>query len=516
MNNMTRLNKISAILGLAGVLIFPGCSLDEELRSNITVDQAQKYIVDQEPDFDILLAAAYNSGSTFMTQDRIWALQEHATDELIPPTRGGDWDDNGDWRQLHAHKWTGEHTLITNAFSELLTGAYNAGNILQFEGVPAATAAQARFLRAFYYYHVLDNWGKFPHREPGTSLLVPPVTMEAEAGTNFLIAELEAVLSALPDGTPVNAGKANKNAARMLLSKLYLNRGTFKDRSNPTFPEADMDKVIEYTTDIIESGAYSLSENYYDNFTPDNSTASTENIFVTVSNKGVPQAFGNGIQSRWFATLNYDQAPGGWNGFATLGDFYDKFEDADMRKKYDDPVAKAGGGFNMGFLIGQQYKPNGDPINGLIFTKEVSLIEKGANLKVTGIRVVKYRPDFDTPWQPGNDYVHYRYSDALLMKAEALLRTGDNGGALALVNEVRAARIDPANPLGSLTLQALLDERGRELYWEGHRRNDLVRFGQFLSARPTKGDESDPKYLVYPIPLSQLAVNPNLSQNEGY
>src|SRR5690349_17604457 len=102
---MNRLNKISAILGLAGVLIFPGCSLDEELRSNVTREQVEDQIV-TDPNFAALLAGAYSQSATFMTQDRVWALQEHPTDELIPPTRGGDWDDNGDWRQLHAHKWT--------------------------------------------------------------------------------------------------------------------------------------------------------------------------------------------------------------------------------------------------------------------------------------------------------------------------------------------------------------------------------------------------------------------------
>lgn len=514
---MNRLNKISAILGLAGVLIFPGCSLEEELRSNVTREQVQDQIV-EDPNFPALLAGAYTQSATFMTQDRVWALQEHPTDELIPPTRGGDWDDNGDWRQLHAHKWTSEHTLITAAFSELLVGAYNAGNILSFGSkVPADVAAEARFLRAFYNYHVLDNWGLFPHREPGSSLLDAPVTMKGAEATDYLISELEAILPNLPEGSPATAGKASKNAARMLLAKLYLNRGTFADRQNPTFAEADMNKVIDHVDDIIASGAYSISDlsDYFSNFTPDNSTASTENIFVTVSNAGIGQAFGNGVQSRWFATLNYAQAPGGWNGFATLGDFYDKFEDDDVRKHYDDPIAQENGGFNLGFLIGQQYDKNGDPIQDLVFTREVSLIEKGTNLRVTGIRVVKYRPDFTTPFQPGNDYVHFRYSDALLMKAEALLRNGDDAAALTIVNDLRAKRISPPHPLATLTLESLLDERGRELYWEGHRRNDLIRFGKFLEGRDSK-PASDPKYLVFPIPVNQLAVNPNLQQHPGY
>jgi starch-binding outer membrane protein, SusD/RagB family len=512
---MIQLRKISTILGLTGALVFSGCSLDEELRQDITGDEAKEFIDNGETDPVVLLAAAYNSTATFMTQDRIWSLQEHSTDELIPPTRASNWDDNGDWRVLHAHKWTGEHTLITQSFNELLTGAFNAGNILKFD-VSSAVKAEARFLRAFYYYHVLDTWGQFPYREPGSDLLQLPVTYTAEEGTAFLISEVESIINELPDGTLANNGKANKNAARVLLAKLYLNRGTYLNRATPSFPTADMDKVIAYCTDIINSGSYSLTDIYFNNFTPDNTAVSTENIFVTPSTAGVGQAFGNGMQSRWFSTLHYAQNPGGWNGFATLADFYDKFEDTDTRKSYEDPTAKANGGYNLGFLVGQQKKPNGDPIENLIYTKEVKLIEKEANLDYTGIRVVKYRPDYGTPFQPGNDYVHFRYADVLLMKAEALLRNGNAGDALTLVNELRAKRIEPDSPLAALTLDNLLDERGRELYWEGYRRQDLIRFGKFLESRPTKQGVSDPKYLVYPIPFAQLAVNPNLKQNTGY
>lgn len=501
---------------LAIIIIGTSCSLDEALRQDISGEQAEQYAEGGEPDWDALLGAAYTASATFMTQDRIWAMQEHPTDELIPPTRAANWDDNGDWRVLHAHKWTAEHNLITQAFNELLTGAFNAGNILQFDNVPPEVSAAARFLRAYYSYHVLDTWGKFPYREPGSDLLALPATFETEEGTNFLIDEIEAIMDDLPEGSTANAHKANKNAARMLLAKLYLNRGTFLNRVSPTFPTDDMQQVIALTTAIIETGQYTLNEKYYDNFTSDNTTTSTENIFVTANTGGVPQPFGNGVQTRWFATLHYSQPPGGWNGFATLGPFYDLFSDNDIRKYYEDPIAMERGGYNLGFLIGQQYDIEGEPIPNLIYTRDIQLIEKGANLDYAGIRVIKYRPDFDTPYQPANDYVHFRYADALLMKAEALLRTDDATTALALVNEIRNIRINPNQPFTALTLDNLLDERGRELYWEGFRRQDLIRFGKFLDDRPTKPGISDNKYLLFPIPDAQLAVNSNLTQNEGY
>jgi hypothetical protein len=148
----------------------------------------------------------------------------------------------------------------------------------------------------------------------------------------------------------------------------------------------------------------------------------------------------------------------------------------------------------------------------LAFTKEVSLRETGDNLEITGIRVIKYPFDYASAGdQKDNDWVIFRFADVLLMKAEAQMRSGGDG--LAVVNQVRAKR--GATALGALTEQDLLDERGRELYWEGFRRQDLIRFGKYLEPWQEKA-ASDPRVLLFPIPSDQLAVNPNLTQNPGY
>jgi hypothetical protein len=218
--------------------------------------------------------------------------------------------------------------------------------------------------------------------------------------------------------------------------------------------------------------------------------------------------------------------PGGWNGFATLSDFYNKFEAADQRlgKAYTYPGAlpNPGNRRNVGFLIGQQYNLTTDAAlkdrgnNPLIFTPAVSLRETGSNLEVTGIRVSKYPYDYNHYNKDitDNDWAVFRYSDVLLMKAEALLRSGNAAGGLTIVNALRAAR--GASALASLTLDNLLDERGRELYWEGWRRQDLIRFGKYLLAWQEKPADQGTKNLLFPIPSSQLAVNPNLTQNPGY
>jgi len=168
--------------------------------------------------------------------------------------------------------------------------------------------------------------------------------------------------------------------------------------------------------------------------------------------------------------------------------------------------------------VGQQYDENGVALkdrqgNPLNFTVNSPIISSGSNLEDTGIRGIKYIPDYQNPGTPNNDYVLLRYSDVLLMKAEAMLRKGDATGSLAIVNQIRVAR--NATPLASLNLSSLLDERGRELWWEGWRRQDQIRFGTFLDAGPQKA-ASSATYLLFPIPSIAISGNPNLVQNPGY
>jgi starch-binding outer membrane protein, SusD/RagB family len=462
-----------------------------------------------------LLTNAYNTIAGTYTVGNFWHLQEHTSDELIGPTRGPDWDDNGQWRALHAHTWNADHTLIGGAFSDLLSAQFAASNVLQFNP-SAQQAAEARFLRALTIFSVLDGWGQCPYRENLTDYRIDPKTFTAADGIDFIISELNAIINDLPASGP--AYVANQNAARVLLMKAYLNKGAFENRAAPTFDQGDMNQVISLADQIT---GYSLDVNYYDNFAPSNDAVSTENIFTFYSQNGDR---GTGTEGTWFQISHYNMDPGGWNGFATLSDFYDKFDASDVRRgqyyAYPQSRPNPGHRVNVGFLAGQQYNLTTDaPLqdrkgNPLIFTPQVSLRETGDNLEVTGIRGEKYAYDYaNYNSQNNNDWVVFRYADVLLMKAEAMLRNGDAGGALTIVNQVRTTRGESA--LGAVTLDDLLDERGKELYWEGWRRQDLIRFGKYLDLWQEKSAD-DPKNLLFPIPSNQLAVNPNLEQNPGY
>jgi hypothetical protein len=500
----------------AAVTLTVGCTkLDEKLRGDLNLEQAQ-----QITDVTALLKGCYNGLTGYQTQDLIWALQTLSTDEGIPPTRGGDWDDNGVWRVIHNHTWTAENDRINGTFNNLLGVVFSTTNMLNFKPT-AEQAAEAKFIRAFVMYTVLDVWNQVPFREPGENLLNAPKVLKGIEALNFIIAELNAVIPALPDNGSNKAYQANKNAARALLMKCYLNKGAITNRAAPTFDNADMAQVISLANTIITSNRYALKTDYFENFAPANGEDDKgEMIF---SSQNVRGTSGGNCRFQYHCGSHYNQNPSGWNGFTTLSDFYDRFQAGDKRLGGARSFT-ASTGWTSGFQVGQQYKDNGVTKlkdrngNDLIFTRAVKLIESGPTLEVTGIRVAKYLPDYNStfglPDQVENDYALIRYADVILMKAEAELRSAAPGTALTTINGLRSVR--GAASLTAVTLNDVYDERGREFYWEGMRRPDMIRFGKFLAPFQEKPGTSDAKYLLYPIPSSALAVNPNLAQNPGY
>jgi len=222
---------------------------------------------------------------------------------------------------------------------------------------------------------------------------------------------------------------------------------------------------------------------------------------------------------------------GGWNGFSTLAEFYDLFEGApntnfvgdgqeERRGWVPDAVTASAqnSGIGYGMLVGQQYDNSGNKLkdragNDLVFSKEISLTN---STESNGVRVIKYHPyDGSDAGQSFRSHeIIFRYADAHLMKAEAMMRNG--GSATALVNELRVLR--GATALGSVSESDLIDERGRELYVEYWRRNDLLRFGQFTKNWEHKNAEEigNTTRNLFPIPLAAIISNPNLVQNPGY
>ncbi len=542
----------SKILSLAmlGSTLISCTKLDQKLNSALTSNEAANALGANGT--QLLLQTAYNDvGNPFADPGNIFALEEVTADECVVPTRAGDWDDNGKWRALKKHTWGPDGVdIILNEFNALNKLNFDATNVLAFNPT-ALQAAEAKFLRAIALYQLLDLYGQFPIRNPGESLLNAPKVYSGEEAVQLIIKELNDAVTGLPATTTID--KANKDAANFLLMKVYLNHGAFVNRAAPTFSNADMQKVIDLGEAIRTSGKYDYSANYFDNFNPTNSTTK-EGIFASPNSAGV-SVNNNRIDNRWWATLHYNQytprnPQAGWNGFSTVADFYNSFgvngtvpkqtpEDTLLDPRIGGRFYKGStdvSGIRPGLLIGQQYNEKGEALkdrkgNLMKFDPNIveDLKETGNDLEIKGIRAVKYVPDYSDNGKnysntAGNWLILFRYPEVILMIAEAKMRLAspDNAGALTLVNGLRSRRGAPA--LTSMTLvntssiaapNTLLAERGRELYWEVVRRTDLIRFGVFTKAFQLK-PATDNKYLVFPIPSTALASNPNLKQNPGY
>jgi hypothetical protein len=475
-------------------------------------------------------------------QANLFALTEVTTDEFLVPTRGTDWGDNGLWRVLHTHNWNGEHAHIVTVWNQFNANQLLASQILDPRSNPSAVnIGEASFVRAFSMWIVLDLFGQVPFRDvtlPSSSL---PEVLTGQPLIDFIMADLDQAISNLPAttaGSGAANGRASKAAARYLKAKVLLNKHIYLGGDAQG---ADMTEVISLIDGIADDG-YALEGGYFDLFRdlPDNET-----IWSLASSAG----------NRIYNGLHYNSTPlggGGWNGFATLAEFYDLFEgdpnqnrvdlagnalDGQEERRGGVPPAglpytgrpgtidngglEAGSNVGFGFLIGQQYALNGSALQdraGAPLTFKREFLDGQGNTsfinndETTGIRLLKYNPRYGEGFV-GHEIV-FRYSDAHLMKAEALMRSG--GDPTAMVNELRVLR--GATPLGTVSAQQLLDERGRELYAEIWRRNDLIRFGSFtrdwLFKEPDAVDNPDKQ--LFPIPPAQLLANPNLIQNPVY
>ena len=471
------------------------------------------------------ISSVYGSLNQLISQENWYALNEHTTDELLGPTRGTDWDDFGTWRRLHLHTWAGDHNQINNVWNGLNGALFQT--TLAAELLTGQAQAEGKFLRSYFRFLMIDAFGQMqtrPATAPASS--IPNVVPRALA-IDTIILELESAVAGLPAYTGTNRHLATKEAAWTLLAKLYLNKAVYK--ANPespagpyTFAAADMNKVIEYCNNVAANPLLQIETNYWDNFVWTNNSTSSENIFVRRNSDGINVVWATAMGG------HYNQTPSGWNGFTTLSDFYDSFEDADVRKStslpgFTDQVGTKAG-FNVGQMRGPQGQRIGNPLvdlkdrsnNPLVFTRNVSIFFNG---EASGIRTNKFPLNPATINDGGfgstNDFVFLRLSDVRLMKAEAALRGGTSAETpLAIVNDIRTKR--SASVLASVTLNTLIAERGRELYLEGWRRNDMIRFGIFNSPVQERPNASEGYKVVFPLPNIALSSNPNLKQNFGY
>ncbi len=546
---------------LLGVASFSqACTnLDEELYSEVV--PANFFKTDAQ--FVAALGAAYTQFGGYATGD-INEVQEMTTDEQVVPTRGSDWDDGGTQRRLHLHAWGYDDGFMNNPWDFCYSGVSTANRLIyQFQtladggqvdaDVAKAYIGELTTVRSFFYWQLVDLYGNVPYdNDYANALPAPPQIPRATVYAN-IITDLEAAVPALTenvDGTTY--GRMNYWAGKFLLAKLYLNAQVYSGT-------AEWDKVISECDEIINSGKYTLESNYFANFNVDNSS-SKEFIFAIPYDQIFFQGFNLDMATLHYGSqYTYNLTGQPWNGYCTLEKFYNSYEDADLRKgdvgTVDGPQVRRGN-----FLAGYQYTlagakviddgadgadPDGKPLNfgnmgDLIDGQPAPQInELGPQAwRQSGVRIGKWEFQIGATENMSNDYSVFRYADVLLMKAEALWRksgSATDAGALALVNQVRerAGLSDLTSLDGKLSFDLtgpvvsggeLFNERGREMFAEHSRRQDLIRFGfwsmvaKWVLPYHNVGDvlKSDAYLSLYPIPKAKLATNKSLVQNPGY
>ncbi len=444
-----------------------------------------------------------------------WYLQELSTDEALIS-----WNDQT-VKDFHYQTWDANDVFIKafyyrvfyqvalcNEFLRQTTDAKLADRGVDADLKADIThyRAEARFLRALSYWHAMDEFGSVPFvtEDDPVGAFFPKQISRADL-FSFIESELKAIEPDLVDARQNEYGRADKAADWTLLAKIYLNAGVYTGQEMNT-------ECLTYCNKVIDAG-YSLQPEYQDLFLADNDVNNSEAIF-TVNFDGVHTKTYGGTTFIIHASVGGTMDPaasgidGGWAGLRTTSAFVNKFDD--ITGETDSRA--------MFWTDGQSLE-----INDVGKFEDGYAINKFKNVTSSGT------PGSDLGF-PDTDFPMFRLADVYLMYAEAVLRGGAGGDvatAVGYINQLRErAYGDTSGDIteSDLTLDFILDERARELYWEGTRRTDLVRYGKFTGGEylwPWKGGikegvATDGKYNIYPIPSSDITANPNLIQNPGY
>ena len=454
------------------------------------------------------------------------SMQEIPSDEAMIPQRGSDWFDGGLWLRAHQHQSTADDGVFNNAWIFLYQGALQCNSVISLlkgtdlvaEADKAQFIAELRSLRAYWYFQLADSYGDVPlvTDESDPSVTEPEATPRADV-FNFVVAELNAAAPDLSRSTGVDTyGKINFWANRAILSRVLLNAEVMTGTAQWGAAEDAADEVIN-------GGQYMLTDSYFENFDPDNDNgfnSTTENIWVIPYDAPAVAGGFNLVQMtlHYSSQQTFSTQDQPWNGYCTLQEFYESYDDDDLRKGVSGDQQTRGN-----FLAGPQFETDGvtpvldgsaDDPGGeeLDFTPEVNALFPNAH-RQAGARVFKYGFEIGTPNSLKNDFPIIRYAEVLMNKAEAMRRQNSAGSSM-FVNMIRS-RADLGDVNDNMTDDEFLAERGREFFFEATRRQDLIRFDQYSRAWFGKPASSETDKL-FPIPVSQLNANKNLTQNAGY
>jgi hypothetical protein len=563
-------NKIKILILAIAMLFSYRCTdlvevvLDESLAGSVSDDELVTSAV----------APAYARLSTLFLHTHLFCLQIISSDEGILPARGGkDWFDGGVFYQLHQHECLATNAKIRDTWNDLTLLLSRCASAIEAITPMAETDATAKVflaevkgLQAYYNMLCLDLWGIAFQKEDPQEL---SVILRGNDAVEFIRSELEAVVGELK--IDVGPGRLTQGGAYALLTRLHMNAAVWRDPYSTDFgfTDADMDKVIEYSTNVIDNYDYAMSAEYFEIFSNDNHT-NKELIFAIDQRPDLSSSHNRmcywSMSGSFYGNPLYPNGDG-TDGGAITQEFYESWEDAyapvdpaDADARFfwerliipaDSTIAADDFHLNRGIYRGLQQglqnagkkqpffvDDEGEYYIGPVkdirrvaedayvdYLLEVDYTAEGSDYN-RGFRVQKYdwsRVSTNGTNNGEHDLVIVRLADMYMLRAEAKLRKGDAAGALADVNFVRASRTarpaltPPALP--ALDLDILYRERGFEFYWEHQRRTDMIRFGKYEDPLIEKTN-SDVHKRLFPIPQTAIdgtsIIDGYLVQNASY
>lgn len=513
------------LLGLSIVLLFFSSCVDD-LNTEPKVELSLENLLKQDPNAVLgLLSKMYGtfalSGPTGPTSQDISGPDAGETafmrgiinlEDFTADGMKNRWGDDGLDQLTTTSKWDENNKFFRYLYDRVYFTVPNCNNLiraLKNTDVPDKEQyiAELRFLRSLAYYYMIDCFGKgVLVTEDDLGSVVPKAQSDRKQMFQYVESELLDIESVIP--VTNTYGRANKAVIRMLLSKLYLNAKVY-------IGEEKYSEAAVYINKVINEGGYSLAPNFVSVFSGDNDT-SKEIIFPLIADPLVSQSYGNAtylingsISADTMSPSTYGINGNGWQGHRATKAWYGLFG-SNQQELESSPDERA----KLFWTSGHTYEMDNYKtwINGYPSIKFRSTSFSGSPTTT----------DFS-----GTDFPLYRLADAYLMYAECYLRGAANTNAtlaLQYVNDVRSRSKASLINSTELTLDFILDERGRELNLEGHRRTDLIRFGKFTGGNylwPWKGGVKEgvsipDSYNLFPIPITAMQSNPNLTQNPGY
>lgn len=523
MKNINTYKIAIAVFMMAMSIISCTKDLDRKPTNGITNEAQYKSLAGYQQVLGTLYATFVFGGAGPWGENQFlkqyFNLQEATTDEVVLT-----WDNP----QYHSMSWTADQTNIGAFYNILLSNITLCNNFIMesgdhkisergFSGQDALTirkyVAEARFLRAYFYSLLLDLYGNPPFATEETLASgTSPKQINRKELFNFVEAELKDIEPQLAEPHANPYGRADKGAAWALLSRMYLNAETYTGA-------AKYSDAITYCNKIT-TGGYALIKNYSWLMLADNYKNTDEFIFTINFTNSNQQTTWGGTNYIMLGSAGVDSETSGLNGtwdtFRMTPAIPALFPTADTTVDKRAAFWKRTQTLNIDNIA--------DPRNGYSSFKYRNKNRDGS--VPTQNNTFGNLSDVDFPI--------FRLAEIYLTYAEAVLRGGAGGDmatALSYINKLRgrAYANDPSSTLGNinvsqLNLDFILDERARELYWECHRRTDLVRYNRLTTGTyiwawkggVKTGIAVSDKYNIFPIPSFDLLANPNLKQNTGY